>query len=159
VKFCCILCNFYNIWGWNSTLLPFPNVLRIQKLLRDVARSNSLITDRGLIVSRNTRSSSSPLCRGEISTPSGLPRMRMALTAYFSGGKAATNQDRRKRDRYPVKKILRTPSKGRPAANLYTKPERLTVICSATWSWSEGANLYSGQLMALRRETKTYGTQ
>jgi hypothetical protein len=48
------------------------------------------------------------------------------------------------------------PNKGGTAKNLYSKLERLTLSCRETWS--KTVNLYSGQLMTLPRNTKTYTT-
>ena len=41
------------------------------------------------------------------------------------------------------------PSRGRPAKNLSTESERLTVSCRVTWAWTERANWYSRQIMIL----------
>jgi hypothetical protein len=44
-----------------------------------------------------------------------------------------------------------------PTTNLYTKSEKLTVICRVTWARSERINLHSRQIMLLLRKDKTVG--
>jgi hypothetical protein len=112
--FYCTLCNFYNTWSSNSTLLLFPKCAKNTKITAWCNTRNLLKMDwttGGLIVGRNKGFFSSPLCRCEFLDPSGL--LFTVLTAFFSSGKGATNQGRRKRVRDPVKKFFRVPQQGR----------------------------------------------
>jgi len=49
------------------------------------------------------------------------------------------------------------PSKGDQAKNLYTKIW-VTLNFRETWDWPERVDLYNGQILILRRKTKTYAT-
>jgi hypothetical protein len=68
----------------------------------------------------------------------------------------AAKQGRRQPVRGAVereKKKFGPPSKGGPA-----KSEGLTLSYKMTWAWFERANLYSRQIMIIRRNTKTCAT-
>jgi hypothetical protein len=68
---------------------------------------------------------------------------------------ATWTQGRRERVRAQWKYFLRSPGNCRPAKNLDTKSERMTLSCTVTWAWSEIVNLYNRQIMILPRNTKT----
>ena len=57
-------------------------------------------------------------------------------------------------DMGPVKEPFWAPSKGWRSKYLYTKSESLTLSCREIWVWSVRLNLYSLQVMVLRRKKK-----
>jgi len=57
-----------------------------------------------------------------------------------------------------VKKKTR-PSKGGPAENLCFQSEKLTLICSVIWAWSETVCLHNWQIVIKPRKTKTCVTR
>jgi hypothetical protein len=53
-----------------------------------------------------------------------------------------------------AKKNFGSPRRRRPAKNVYTNSQRLTVNSRVTWDWSERLNLYNRQIITQQRKDK-----